>query len=312
MPTVIPERAFWTLRSDRMLTRILAFGLLLAALLWGCGTLSQWLRVPGLPWQATLLQLVLLVLLRLLPFVGAYWLLARVVEARRIEELAARKLLPDACTGFIAGGLLMIVVAVLLWAAGGYRIDGTYPAMPWFRALLWLGVLPGVNEEIVSRGVLYRIIEERFGSWIALIVSALVFGFLHAWNPNATWWSCLAIAIEAGLLFGIVYTITRSLYVCMGLHAAWNFFEGPVLGIPVSGIDQQGLLSATMTGPAWLSGGAFGAEASVLTVALLGAVSGALMLYAYRRGLIRPPQRRADRIRMVATSGEGNLFGKPS
>jgi hypothetical protein len=148
-----------------------------------------------------------------------------------------------------------------------------------------------VGEEIVSRGVLYRIVEQRFGSWAALIVSALVFGGLHAWNPNATPWSCLAIAIEAGLLLGIVYTLTRSLYVCMGLHAGWNFLQGPVLGIPVSGFDLHGLLRATLHGPVWLSGGAFGAEASALTVALLGTVSATLMLHAQRRGMIRPPCR---------------------
>ena len=310
-PIIPRSRPFLILRSDGIVTRLLAFFLLMSALLWACDYLSRWLGVPWQPWQATLRELALIVVLRLSPFVGAYWLLVRVVEARRIDELAARKLLPHAFAGFLAGCALMTAAAGLLWAAGGYRIDGTYPAMPWFRALLWIGVLPGVGEEIVSRGVLYRIVEERFGSWVALIISALLFGFLHAWNPNATLWSCLAIAIEAGLLFGIVYTITRSLYVCMGLHAGWNFLQGPVLGIPVSGIDQQGLLIATMTGPTWLSGGAFGAEASVLTVALLGAVSVTLMVRAQRRGLIRPPRRRDIRMPTPATIGDIPTYGTP-
>jgi membrane protease YdiL (CAAX protease family) len=114
-------------------------------------------------------------------------------------------------------------------------------------------------------------------------VSALLFGAARIANPGATLWSSAAIAIEAGLLFGLPYHVTRSLYVCMGLHAAWNFTQGTVYGIPVSGTSADGWLVSSRTGPQWLSGGEFGAEASVLALTLCLLGSGALLWLALRR-----------------------------
>jgi hypothetical protein len=102
-------------------------------------------------------------------------------------------------------------------------------------------------------------------------------------------WAGAAIAIEAGILFGLLYLVTRSLWVCMGLHAAWNFMQGTVYGIPVSGTPADGWLVSTRSGPDWLSGGVFGAEASVIALSLCSLASAALMVVALRRGLIAPP-----------------------
>jgi uncharacterized protein len=97
----------------------------------------------------------------------------------------------------------------------------------------------------------------------ALVISGLVFGLLHVANPNATLLAGLAIAIEAGILLGGVYMLTRRLWLAMGLHLAWNLTQGGVYGVAVSGHAMDGLLESALSGPAWLSGGAFGAEASV-------------------------------------------------
>ena len=150
--------------------------------------------------------------------------------------------------------------------AGAYRIQGVNPDAYLLGPLVVLGLLPGITEEIIARGILFRVVEEGLGTWVALVISALLFGFGHMANPNATVWSSVAIAIEAGLLLGMAYAWTRSLWFCMGLHAAWNFTQGPLLGIPVSGFEVKGLLVSTTQGPALLSGGEFGAEASILTV----------------------------------------------
>jgi len=141
--------------------------------------------------------------------------------------------------------------------------------------------------------VLFRVTEEGLGTWAALLISALFFGFAHAGNPGATAWSSAAIAIEAGLLFGLLYHVTRSLPVCMGLHAAWNFCQGTVYGIPVSGLKADGWLVSTRTGPDWLSGGVFGAEASVVALTLCLLCSAALLALALRRHtLVAPSWRR--------------------
>ena len=143
-------------------------------------------------------------------------------------------------------------------------------------------------EEILFRGVLFRIVEEGLGTWWALLISALFFGAVHLGNPGATAWSSAAIAIEAGLLFGMIYHVTRSLPVCMGLHAAWNFAQGTLYGIPVSGTKADGWLRSTRSGPDWLSGGVFGAEASVIALGICLLCTLALVLVALRRHSLVP------------------------
>ena len=124
---------------------------------------------------------------------------------------------------------------------------------------------------------------------MALLVSALFFGFGHITNPGATAWSSLAISIEAGLLFGLLYHVTRSLWWCIGLHAGWNFVQGAVFGIPVSGIKVDGLLDSRLQGPDWLDGGGFGAEASLLTVLTCSIISLLLLRHMLRdRSVVRP------------------------
>ena len=224
----------------------------------------------------------------LLPVILTYAFLVRVVERRKPEELALRRW-PDALLGVLAGSLLFSSVVGVLWLLGSYHVIGFNPHADWLPPLLFAGIGAGIAEEIMFRGVLFRATEEGLGTWAALLVSALFFGFAHAANPGATAWSSSAIAIEAGLLFGLLYHVTRSLPICMGLHAAWNFCQGTVYGIPVSGLKADGWLVSTRTGPDWLSGGVFGAEASVVALTLCSLCSIALLIVALKRHTLVPP-----------------------
>jgi membrane protease YdiL (CAAX protease family) len=225
--------------------------------------------------------------LAVLPFLLAYWLLARFIERRPLSELDWRKS-PQLLWGLLAALLLFALVTAELWAANVFSISGVGDAPLWTLFLL-TAMVPGITEEIVSRGILFRLTEEGLGTWIALLVSALFFGFAHISNPGATAWSSLAISIEAGLLFGLLYHVTRSLWWCIGLHAGWNFVQGAVFGIPVSGIEVDGLIESRLQGPDWLSGGGFGAEASVLTVLTCGVISLLLLQRMLRdRSMVAP------------------------
>lgn len=217
-----------------------------------------------------------------------YLLLVKLVERRRMVELAPRRW-PGLVAGAAAGFLLFTAGVGLLWLVGSYHITGINTRADWLLALLTVGLGAGLCEEIVFRGVLFRIAEEGLGTWGALLISALFFGAAHIMNPAATLWSSAAITVEAGLLLGMVYHVTRSLWPCMGLHAAWNFTQGTVYGIPVSGIHADGWLVSQRTGPDWLSGGAFGAEASVLMLSLSSLCTVALIVVAWRRGSMVPP-----------------------
>ena len=126
-----------------------------------------------------------------------------------------------------------------------------------------------VGEEILCRGVIFRWIDERWGVWAALVVSALIFGWGHISNDNATWWSSLAISIEAGLLLGAAYKWSGSLWVPIGIHWAWNYTQGNIFGLAVSGNGAgDTIFATTVNGPDIITGGAFGPEASIIAVIL--------------------------------------------
>ena len=284
-PTTAPGWQRWLVYSP--LARLLIF----VAVFMPAVKLAEWgLHAIGWGRSAPPLQQGMAEFLgRSLPALAAYLVLVKLVERRRLVEFAPGRLLRHGLLGLGAGAALFSVIVGVLWLTGSYHVTGFNPHADWLPALLMVGLGAGIGEEIMFRGALFRIVEEGLGSWAALAISALFFGFAHAGNPGATLWSSTAIAIEAGLLFGLLYHVTRSLPVCMGLHAAWNFCQGTVYGIPVSGLKADGWLVSTRTGPDWLSGGVFGAEASVVALALCTLCSVGLLVVAIKRRSLLPP-----------------------
>jgi hypothetical protein len=140
-------------------------------------------------------------------------------------------------------------------------------------------VLAGILEEVVFRGFLFRLFSKIVGTWGALFLTASLFGAAHAGNRNATLGSSVAIAIEAGLLLGAAYALTNRLWLPIGLHIGWNFCEGSIFGMAISGNTvEPGMLRGSVAGRALLTGGAFGPESSLVAVLLCFAVA-ALFLW---------------------------------
>lgn len=287
------------------LARIVWFALLMAA----CGalvllaaSLAGWSGKAAPPPYRALGRLAL----QVVPALLAYLIVVRGIERRRLRELAWRDLPAYGAGGLLLGfGVISIAVGVL-WLAGSYHVIGTNAHVDWAGGLLVAGVGAGVGEEIVTRGVLFRMLEEGLGTWWALLASAAFFGAMHLGNPGASTWSSVAIMIEAGLLLALVYQVTRSLWASIGLHLAWNVAEGTLYGVAVSGNDARGWLRSTLTGPDWLTGGAFGMEASVVTVMVCLVPSTVLLAIALRRGSIVPPawRRRGGAIKPLPAAAQ--------
>src|SRR5581483_6741863 len=117
---------------------------------------------------------------------------------------------------------------------------------------------------------------------VALVASSVVFAALHLANPGAGVVSTLTLVV-AGLLLGSAYLATRTLWLPMGLHFGWNFFQGPVFGFPVSGTEESTLLRLAPSGAPLLTGGRFGPEASVVGVGAEIVGIALLWLWASRR-----------------------------
>jgi len=141
-------------------------------------------------------------------------------------------------------------------------------------------IFVGWNEELLSRGYHLQTIASGINLFWGVIISSAVFGLLHLGNPNATWVSAAGIFF-AGIYLAYGYVRTKQLWLSIGLHIGWNFFEGVVFGFPVSGLDIYPLLRIKVTGPELWTGGAFGPEAGLIVLPSL--IVGGLLIYLFTK-----------------------------
>jgi len=227
----------------------------------------------------------------LLVFVYAW--VVRWSERRTPVEVAAKGSVSGLGLGALIGVGMFTAVIVNIAFMGGYRIDGP-GSVTGAVGLFGFMAAAAVTEELIFRGILFRIIEERIGTWLALALTGLLFGLMHLANQHATLWGAIAIAIEAGGMLAAVYAATRTLWMPIGLHLGWNFAAAGIFSTEVSGNGAtQGLLDGATSGPALLTGGGFGPEASPYAVVFGLLLTVVFMWLARRRGNLVPFRRRA-------------------
>ncbi|MGO4274434.1 lysostaphin resistance A-like protein, partial [Paenibacillus sp. TAF58] len=146
--------------------------------------------------------------------------------------------------------------------------------------LLFVGV--AVNEELFARGYLQGLVKIRFGTISGITVSTVVFAFLHTFNPGM-WNSPLPILnlLLAGLLFALSREYSGGLWMPMGMHLSWNFFQGCIFGFEVSGTPMSSLMKTEIQGASLISGADFGAEGSLVTTIIL--ILGIVLITTYYR-----------------------------
>ncbi len=210
-------------------------------------------------------------------------------ENRSITELSTKHLVKNIIIGIALGALLQCLTIYVIYVNHGFSVISVNS---------FLYVLPGLGislsaailEEILFRAIIFRITEEKLGSYIALAISGLIFGLAHLANPNSTVIAALGIAVQAGLLLGAGYIYTRSLWFPIALHFAWDFTQSGIFGATMSG-DSVGrsLLTTKIGGPTLISGGTFGPEESIqATLFCLAAAIALMILNRRQHKLIKP------------------------
>jgi membrane protease YdiL (CAAX protease family) len=188
---------------------------------------------------------------------------------------------------FVMMGLIYVGACLLGWLTfSGYawNTDSTQTVISQI-SISFLGfILVGWNEELLSRGYHLQNLEDGLNTLWAVIISSAIFGGLHLNNPNAIWLSALGIFF-AGVFLAYGYLRTRQLWLPIGLHIGWNFFEGVIFGFPVSGIATYRLIRTSVTGPELWTGGLFGPEAGLLVLPAL--LLGAFLVNIYTRKRVR-------------------------
>ncbi|HEV7388738.1 MAG TPA: type II CAAX endopeptidase family protein [Gemmatimonadaceae bacterium] len=212
--------------------------------------------------------------LSLIAAVFATWFMLRKIDGLPwstvgLDRGAARP--PAIIAGAALGGLTIGVASLLLLAGHLMRFDPAQAGSWWGEAgHAVLVLLPAAFfEELFIRGYVFAVLRRAAGWRLALIVTSVVFGLLHAWNPGADAESILAVTV-AGFFLGAILLATRSLYAAGAAHFAWNWVMAGALHIAVSGMPSNDVdYRMVETGPDWLTGGPWGPEGGLAAVLLM-------------------------------------------
>jgi membrane protease YdiL (CAAX protease family) len=221
---------------------------------------------------------------------GSVYVARRWLDKRSFESLGLKldkRTLLDILAGIAITFVQMGFIYILMLSLGWLTFEGfawefdpinvvISSALTFFIAFIFVGW----NEELLSRGYHLQTIASGLNLFWGVIISSAVFGLLHLGNPNATWVSAAGIFF-AGVYLAYGYIRTKQLWLSIGLHIGWNFFEGVVFGFPVSGLDIYALTRIKVHGPEIWTGGAFGPEAGLIVLPSL--ILGAFLIYLYTR-----------------------------
>lgn len=193
----------------------------------------------------------------------SYTYLFRFYEKRKITEFSRKGILKNLTIGILLGAILQSLTILVIYLKGGYSVISINP-ISFIIPALTMGITSAIIEETLIRGIIFRIPEEKLGSYISLLISALIFGALHISNPNSSLSAGIAISIQAGLLLGAAYIYSRNLWFPIAIHFAWNFTQSAIFGANVSGTTiSKTLISSKIEGAEWFTGGQFGPEGSI-------------------------------------------------
>ena len=255
-------------------------GLLGFAVVWIAGLAPQFLtplHVSG----------IIIFALEGLVSIAGYILFVRLIEKREATEFSRFRisLLP---LGTFVGLVWFALLMLMLYAAGHYQISRVgLPNRVLSAVIFALGT--AIWEEVTFRGLLFRVTEQTFGTWIGVLASAVVFGAIHGLNPNASLAASIAIILESGVLLAAAYFATRTLWLPIGLHFGWNFAEDFIFGVRTSGhAARPAIVEGTLTGSPLWTGGDYGLESSIWAIAMASIMSAILIVVAVRRGEIVP------------------------
>jgi hypothetical protein len=225
-------------------------------------------------------------------FLARYFL-----DKRPLSSLGLKldiQVLIDILAGIAITFIMMGLIYLIEWAFGwlsfeGFAWETDEISIVILNSLSYFGIfiLVGWNEELLFRGYRLQTITDGLNPFWGVLLSSLWFGIAHLANPNTDAKLFVAIGILlAGIFLAYGYITTKQLWLPIGLHLGWNFFEGVGFGFPVSGLDIYHLTRITIKGPELWTGGAFGPEAGLIL--LPGLLMGTALIFVYSRFVRKP------------------------
>lgn len=196
----------------------------------------------------------------------SYILFFKKYDKRTVTEFATKGLAKNLIIGASIGFILQSLTILVIHLNGSYSVISINP-VSFILIPFALMFTVAIIEEILVRGIIFRIMEEKLGSYVSLTISSVLFGVLHLANPHSTLISSICIT-TAGFLMGAAFIYSRNLWMPIALHFAWNFTQSGIFGAITSGNEKtKSLLEAKIQGPEFITGGAFGPEGSIQAIA---------------------------------------------
>jgi len=215
----------------------------------------------------------------------ALLLLWKFVNKKKIKEMGFKNLSSNLIIGLVLGAISITIIFFILLVTDNLELKNglSSPDFSIFTlTYLVMFILVGFSEELTFRGYIMSTLADRGNSkWVIYIVSSIIFGLVHILNPNVAVLGIINIFL-VGLLFAYMYVKTQSLWMPIGYHITWNYFQGNVFGFAVSGTDPHGVYEVNVTsGNDLLTGGSFGLEGGVLATLMI--ALGFLFTYFFTR-----------------------------
>ncbi len=261
------------------------------AVVGGCVFLMEWLR-QILPDQTQLtndLKNIITAIADALAALISYIFLFKLYEKRKIKELSASSFIKNAIIGFITGLSLQSLFIFVIYVCATYFIIHINP-LSFLLPSLAASLTAGFVAEILIVGIFFRIAEQTLGTVITLIIFLLLFALMHINVANATAISIAATAIQAGILLPAVYIFSRSLWMPIFLHFAWDFSEPGIFGGINPGISiNETLFTSKISGSFLITGDGTGPQNSVQSLLLCSIVAVIFLWFAKRKNnFIKP------------------------
>ncbi|MDX5420121.1 MAG: CPBP family intramembrane metalloprotease [Hymenobacteraceae bacterium] len=232
----------------------------------------------------------------------SYSYLFKIYEKREITEFSKNNILKNITIGIALGVVLQALTILVIYLKGGYSIISINPVL-FIIPPLAMAFTSAIVEEILLRGIVFRITEEKLGSYAALLISAALFGAMHFANPNSSITAAIGLAIQAGLLLAAAYIYSRNLWFPIALHFAWNFTQSAVFGANVSGNTiSKTLITSKIEGAVWFTGGQFGPEGSIQATLFCLIPTIILLVLSHKEGKIIKPYWKKNNQPLTGTS----------
>ena len=198
------------------------------------------------------------------------WLFIRFVDRKPLKSigLSLNGYKKDLYLGLGLGAGLITLGFLILFILGYLSVDGFSFPLGSIILYLILFVVVSLHEEIMMRGYILNNLMQSMNRYVALSLSSLVFMTIHLLNPNVSFLSVVNLFL-AGIVLGIYYIHKSNLWLPIGMHLTWNFFQGPVFGFEVSGIETKSIIGQSIRGNELITGGSFGFEGSILATILI-------------------------------------------